>query len=770
VLDLYNVNFLKNIFSFFIDKKPRVTVFLCMFFFLSYFYSPILFHPSSYLFGETGDAIKNYFCYEWHVQNDKSFINYTGTNYPFGEQHVFTDGNPLLSNLVKALPFLKNYSIAIFNLSLLFSIIVTALLLFSILKEFKVSNWFSILSSIGIAILSPQTLRLTGHFTLSYSFFIPLVIYLLILFETREQKNKYTLLICFVLLCSFFIHPYLGMILTSMVFLYHFIKLFLFYKLIVQIIFPFFLQSIFPVLFYFIFLKVTDWHTNRISNPYGFFFYIARIESVLVSSLPPFRHMLSQIIKIREQNWEGLAYIGISSLFALLYLPFLVFSKRKKLIVFLGDNKNMVVLLMLTLASVFLLIFSMGYPFKWGGEWILDAVPLIKQFRSPGRFAWVFYFMATISSTIILSKYFLKGINLQIRNTLISAILILFSVEGLPFHKQITHNGFAKNCFDKSNLNEEMKQICVAINKVKPQAIIPLPFFHMGTDYFCFNGTEKIKTASFFVAFNTGTPILGNCTDRTSLDEAKALVQLFSSSLFRKELSQFVKSKAPFCILYSKELLEEEEQNILLKGRIIIETQNYLVEEILPAELFANDIAKYKNYYAKNRNNFQFYDGFNFLDKSVFLKSLSFDNLPDKLFSGPIKWEQTLLHIPPNSLEKDSVYELSFWLNLKNGSELAEDIVAKEVSAKGETIQVLAEKKCCQMANVANNKLLVILNFKTSSPENKIKIFLKGNPENNDFFELDNLLIHKKSVNMFKMYYLPDHKDSVLILNNIQLR
>ncbi|HWY38028.1 MAG TPA: hypothetical protein VNY73_05685, partial [Bacteroidia bacterium] len=223
-----------------------------MLLFLVYFYAPVLFHPSQYIFGDKGDSIKNYFSYEWHIQHDHSFVDYTGTNYPFGEQHSYTDGNPLLSNLLKALPFFKGQSIAIFNLSLLFSIVVTALLLFGILKEFKVVNGFAILAAIGIAILNPQTNRLTGHFTLAYSFFIPLVIYLLILFETRDRKRRYNLYICFVLVCSFFVHPYMGMILATMLFLYHVTKCLVFYRDIKQQFFPFFIQSVFPVLFYFI--------------------------------------------------------------------------------------------------------------------------------------------------------------------------------------------------------------------------------------------------------------------------------------------------------------------------------------------------------------------------------------------------------------------------------------------------------------------------------------------------------------------------------------
>jgi hypothetical protein len=738
-----------------------------MFFFLTYFYSPILFHPSTYLFGNTGDSIKNYFSYEWHVQNDNSFVNYTGTNYPFGEQHAYTDGNPLLSNLIKTLPFLKDHSIAIFNLSLLFSIIVTALLLFNILKEFKVANGFSILAAIGIAMLSPQTARLPGHFTLSYSFFIPLVIYLLLLFETRDNKTKYNLFICFTVLCSFFVHPYMGMILTSMLFLYHFIKWIVYFKSIKRLVFPMIVQAVFPLLFYFIYLKVTDTHTNRTSHPYGFSFFIARFESVFVSTLPPFRHMLSQIIKIREQNWEGQAYVGISTLFAILCLPFLIFNKRKKIKLFVTENKNSAVLLMLTFSSVILLFFSMGYPFKLGGEGILDAIPFIKQFRSPGRFAWVFYFVATIGSTIILSNYFLTNANRYLKNALVSAILILFTVEAFPFHQQIRERGFVKNCFDKNNLDAEMKQICEAINKVKPEAIIPLPFFHMGTDYFGIEGTQKSKTAAFTVALNTNTPILGSCTDRTSLDEAKVSIQLFGSNLIEKDFVKYCKPGDKFCVLYSKELLQEGEQRILGKSKILLETQNYILCEISSIELLENDIEHYRKYFNENKNSMLQISGC-YVKDSCFIKNVLFDKGSSQL-TGKINEEIVLCRIAPGSLKTDKVYEVSFWYDLIEGDELTNGIIINEISNKKNEVITIAEAKCGQMPDIVSGKVLVKTEFKITDKENEIRINLKGNGEGKGEFSLSDLLIRQKDTDVYQMKYNQKTKKNSLSVNNFAL-
>jgi hypothetical protein len=36
------------------------------------------------------------------------------------------------------------------------------------------------------------------------------------------------------------------------------------------------------------------------------------------------------------------------------------------------------------------LLFSMGAPFTWHMEWLLDYASALRQFRTLGRFAWIF--------------------------------------------------------------------------------------------------------------------------------------------------------------------------------------------------------------------------------------------------------------------------------------------------------------------------------------------------------------------------------------------
>ncbi len=71
-----------------------------------------------------GDGMKNYFTYLYHIKYDSTFWVFEGMNYPFGENIVFTDNQPLLSNIVKWIynitPMSNETLISIHNLTLFF--------------------------------------------------------------------------------------------------------------------------------------------------------------------------------------------------------------------------------------------------------------------------------------------------------------------------------------------------------------------------------------------------------------------------------------------------------------------------------------------------------------------------------------------------------------------------------------------------------------------------------------------------------------------------
>jgi hypothetical protein len=747
-------------------KRYLLVVVFVSLVFTAWFYDAVLFCPNAHLLNDKGDSIKNYYCYAWHIQNDASFINYTGTNYPFGENHLYTDGTPLLADLLKYLPFLKRYAIGIFNLSMLLSLTACSVLLYSIFRLAKVRELFSVPAAIGIMVLCPQALRYEGHFALSYGFCIPLIIYLLLLYEQRTEKGfRLSILVGFTLLCILFIHPYLGMICNAFVVFYWLGKLIAERKTLTSLTFPFLVQALFPFICYYVILKLTDHHTGRVAKPYGFHYFVASIETVFISTHKPFRHLLSQLYPIKEQNGEGIAYVGITTLMCLLCLPYFVYKKRTEISGLFKSSRMVKSYACMSIAAFVLLLFAMGYPFKWHMDWLLDYMPAVEQFRSPGRFAWVFYFIATIGTVVLIDRYFIPKVNTTLRASVISLLFLLFTVEGIPYHMDMHKRYFPKNQFKYDNLDAERKEIVELIKKQQPQAIIPLPFFHYGTDFYNIVGSVDISNASLIMSYHSGIPVMASLTPRNSITEAEQLIQVISNDVIEKEIKLKVKADKPFIIVCRKEWLSEEEQALLAKAEPLLETAHYIVKKINHEALFHNSSAQKLKEFEANVVNYVSDKGFLLTDSSYFFHN-DFDDLPEGRFTGNVNDVNTLLKIMSHTLKKGIIYELSFWYHTRDRLDNNNELVIREM--QGEK-NILAQQNLMDMPNLQHGKTLATLAFTTEHPENALEICLLGKSDREKVFYVDKLMIREKQVNVYERIYSESYKDSTWMFNNMEL-
>lgn len=141
---------------------------------LYFFTSDYIFNLNSRYFSSGGDGLKSYYCAWYHAEYDQTMQHFEGMNYPWGESISFTDGQPPVTNFIK---WIDNHLFpcaqfmpGVFNVLMLLSILFSAIILFLILKKYKMPDWYATLVAIGIALLSPQMGRMPGHFSLSWAF------------------------------------------------------------------------------------------------------------------------------------------------------------------------------------------------------------------------------------------------------------------------------------------------------------------------------------------------------------------------------------------------------------------------------------------------------------------------------------------------------------------------------------------------------------------------------------------------------------------------
>ena len=493
----------------------KILVFSVIVAILYFYYYPIFQSPNSYLFADSGDGIKNYFTYIYHIINDAGGLNSTSMNYPFGESIFFLDSNPTLAKFIKLLPLelesKKSISIGIYNLLMLLSIPLSGVLLFNTGIELKLNRLGAFCSAVGLSLLTPTLLRMTGHFSLSLSFFIPLAILLSI--QWFKYYRKRTLFYFFASsIVSYGIHPYLGMIMSSIIICFTISHALTSPKYWInkEHLYALF-TGFLPLVLFYILVSKTDTHLGRTDNPYGFLVYRAYPLDLVIPSIGPIRHYLSKIVSLPSPHWEGLCYLGFSVILAWVYG--IAKLKKRLLTIFSTDTKHVLI------SSSGLWLFAAGMPFILGLSFVADWFPIIKSFRSTGRCAWPFYFAMGIGAFLIIQELFKNNKRLQSVVFVVAALLLIW--ESHSFHSTLS-NKFKNipNQFNSNQLDTELKEIVNANFNI--DFILPFPFFFHGSDNFVIEEHRSAKKGSMLLSYHLNKPISAMAAARTSIPESRS--------------------------------------------------------------------------------------------------------------------------------------------------------------------------------------------------------------------------------------------------------
>lgn len=631
--------------------------------------------PNEFILQSTGDGMKNYFTSAWFVKYDQG-THFTGMNYPYGEHVIFTDNQPalswILSALDKVIPVSDNV-VGIMNIFMFLSLLLCTTLLFYILKHYGASAWYAVLVSLLITFMNPQLKRVVGHYALSYSFFIPLIWWVLILLIKKNYPYRYLILLSLIIIAFSFIHLYYLLIAILFLTSFLFVKIIMkqaFKKEIISLLF----LIIIPFLFVFSFLKFTDSVKDRVSEPYGFFAYEASVQSVFLPQSGKLAEYIysNQILPL--PNPEGYAYIGFfSSLLALFFIIRFIFQRFYKKqpaqkIIYINHE-----LKIFFIASILSLLFSFAFPFSLGMKNLVEHIPLLTQFRSLGRFSWIFYFVFRVVSFIYLFyvfKYYYPSYK-------IASVFILFSILCLSINETRLHANKTKmdlgkteahNSFNPSN---QIWKNVLAENGYQTnqfQSILFLPFFHNGSEKLYIDRAGNDQAVAMAIAYQTGLPLIDCMMSRTSVSQTLSVAQIVSSSLIEKPIVKELKNKDILLIANTKNLAPEEKY-LLSKSKKICEYAQFKFYA-MPLSALENTSHFVQEGFATKKIEMYHDSIFNYYSNNpiqLFYKQ-DFDSLSScNTFSGAGSLilnneEKTIAKIPVKIAQTIWV-EISFWAN-----------------------------------------------------------------------------------------------------------
>ena len=754
------------------------------------FFGDVFIHPNKHLFNEQGDGIKSFYVYADHIKNDDSYNQMRNMNYPYGQTHIFTDGQTAIANTIKFLSsyssFFETHSIGIYNYLILFSFVLCAFFIALILQRFGLPPLIVIAGAFCITVLSPQIMRISGHPTLSYAFFFPLSWYLLM--KCIDSNFKISLMLLIVLNTTFwfFVHPYLGMIIT--LFYSSCVIIFLIQKkrkklLAFNSLLSFFLIIVTPIVLLKLYTSYYDYHEFRSEYPWGFWVFYSRFASVFLPHSVPFSRAVDYIFDVKTIQWdmETLAYIGLACDVVLLFCVYrfirYVVKKRSSRILNLVLPEHLSTALW---AAVLLLLFSMCIPFKFGLHSFVDKISLLRQFRSLGRFAWVFYYVATVYSVytfwLFARRLMMKGKKV-LSYTISALFFLMFIIEArADFKERARWAVLPLNLFNEDNLKEEYKSLINEVNKVKDdfQCIIPLPFYHVGSENFGVEYSEENIRISMLVSYWCNIPMMSNSAARTPILESKNIMQFFSPRTIEKKIRNDFSSKKDFLLLLTKEQLNEQESELIGLSEKIFDNGKYELWKLPFEKPFANDSKIRRKEFDSLRGLLIAQDSFEVTKAADTLVYNNFDSLENENVyrgKGALKAEKknfTTLFEATGRLKADKDYVLSFWYF--NKGELRNQILCavEECDNSGNNCRWEITTDIRTSMVIDGDWTLVEKKFRIKDSSERIKIFVKGDDNSKQDIFIDEFLLRPAETDVYKV--VTSSSDSLLFKNNLWIR
>ncbi|MBK8442920.1 MAG: hypothetical protein IPL35_05685 [Sphingobacteriales bacterium] len=216
--------------------------------------------------------------------------------------------------------------------------------------------------------------------------------------------------------------------------------------------------------------------SDRPDAPYGFYIYRAYWESIFLPTDTPLAAFINKAIKIRSVDWEGRAYVGIIGFFVAVFTIYHLISRlwkrnRSSALGFSPDH-----FIPILAAATLVALFSLAIPFIWGLDFLLDLMPPVRQFRSLGRFAWVFYYVFSLYTAYALYAWYLH----LTRRFVVIPVLILvlsLSVWGVEAHWHLgRHASAIKNKIAADFLVRTIPPCCW-LHKIRVSFLIIKPLY-----------------------------------------------------------------------------------------------------------------------------------------------------------------------------------------------------------------------------------------------------------------------------------------------------
>ncbi|RTQ47600.1 hypothetical protein EJV47_19495 [Hymenobacter gummosus] len=567
-------------------------------------YSFLLAHPDEYFMQPGGDGLQAYFATAYYALYDTG-SRFSGMNYPYGENFTYPNLQPAVAWTMGVLQRAglptAIHTVGITNLLALLGVWLTPLVMYAILRRLRLPVVYSVLLALLITFLAPQIQRLGDHMSLSYPCFVPWLWYCILrMLDEPRRWRWYIIFGASSLLMGYVMAYFLAC--GSFFLLAHVLLLafrrrgYTWGQLGAMVV-----AALLPLLLFRTWLWLTDSTTDRPPNPYGFLVYITSWQGLFTPSLPPIRPLWTGLFSTKDVEFEGMSYVGLVGT-GVLIATFIRFVsnliRRRGRPVPIRRYAPAPLALSLWAAGL-LVLFAGGVPFIFPPlNKLVPYLGPLRQFRALGRFAWPFYFVYT---TYV--AYYLHGLwRLQRQRRIalgalpwVPLLLLLWAGEAwanLSTRVQIAQGGAGARAYMRPP-HPLLQELSWANRRPADfQAIMPLPYFNLGSDKFLLEGSAQSIREIHRLALASGLPELSSYVSRPSIGQVMRHVQLLSSPLLDKTLLRDFPNQKPLLLLVTPQSLTLAEQRLVSLAKLLVSTPEVQLYELPLAALAATTRAE----------------------------------------------------------------------------------------------------------------------------------------------------------------------------------
>gem|GEM_PF-5900198 len=698
--------------------------------------------PGAYLFAPGADGLKTLFTLGYQIRWGVDPTVFNGMHYPFGETINYATGHPVLAIVFSENGDAAENIVTIIQLMLLCGFIATPLIYYRLYRELGVPMVMAILAAFGLFMLNPQVLRLNSHIDLAHMWPIPLC--LLLMLKTQQNQHWFHAPAYIVLtLGVFFIHPYLGLMLSGMWTSFFFAKWLLVREHRIQSAISA-ATGLVPLLVFVSLSQMIDDRTGR-GIPGGFWEMVSKPTSILVPTSPPFGGHLSFMMGTHPPHWETLAYVGMTTIIVLTgSIIILVYMLLRGQLTPLKDfaKRNRFALL-LFISSIPILWFSMGMFLTGESRYtFIDKFKMIAQFRAPGRLAWVFWHSATLLTVVTLSEWVKKSERSfspkrRLYFALACALLLLYGVEGITntLKAGVTKMDASKNVLDSCYFPEE-EEVISFIEAQNFEAQVTLPYFHIGSENFGPDTDPDLKAFAFRISLQTGLPLCSSQMSRTSYTETWQQVTLWYEafikpsilSQFRKDGKLLILAKPYLCVPAERQIISMADSLMTYGDIVLYSIENEKLEERHEINLASHRALMSAASSAEALN--------------------TFDNHPGGKVCGIRGDWEVLTDLYTGSLDPLSPWVVSFWVRGANRERVIRQIFKIGINTENGWRQQFSGALCHNITGVTEEDALVEFFFTPDMPNDSVRIEIFNEELPNHSMKFDNALVREQGSNV----------------------